>query len=187
MQYATRAERQNIPFQTPRVLFDAWDREADGFAIDLFASANNALCKRFFTAEDDAITSQWKAKGKAVFANPTYGGNMQAEVIDKALTEVRVAERCREAWLLLQANTSSSWFRKAVETSQVWLFAGRINFDVPTGHQIKSKQSSSTFANALVVVRQVGSPTGIMGFRSPRTGLVLPPLEHVEYSPPPCV
>lgn len=184
MLYTSSKERQNVPFQTPKVLFDAWSDEAGGFAMDLFASPDNALCKRFLTAEDDAITSQWRAKGKAVFANPTYGGNMQAEVIDKALTEVRVAERCREAWLLLQANTSSSWFRKAVECAEVWLFAGRINFDVPPGHQIKSKRSSSTFANALVIVRQAGLPTGIRGFRSPRTGLVLPPLEHVEYTAP---
>lgn len=169
--YRNRDQRQNVPWQTPKVLFEQWDSEAPGgFRIDAFASAENALCARFYTAEDDAIMQPWRALNGSVFANPPYGGNMQSECFQKALTEVRVAKRCREVRILQQANTSSAWFRKAVEQCEVWLFAGRINFDSPASDRVK--RSSSTFANALIIVRD-GGPTGIRGFRDPRTGKVV--------------
>jgi phage N-6-adenine-methyltransferase len=169
--YADRATRQNVPWQTPKALFKQWCSEAPGgFKLDAFASAQNALCARYYTAEDDAIMQPWRAANASVFANPPYGGNMQSECFQKALTEVRTAKRCQEAWILQQANTSSAWFRAAVEQCEVWLFAGRINFDSPSSD--RTKRSSSTFANVLIIVRD-GGPTGIRGFRDPRTGKVV--------------
>jgi phage N-6-adenine-methyltransferase len=164
-------EKQNTPWQTPPELFAEWRREF-GLNRDLFASAENALCEDFYTEDDDAIMQPWSGR---CFGNPPYGGHMQDETVTKALTEVRVTRRAEIVVLLLQGNTSSSWFKTVHDAAEVWLFRGRINFVVPPNVVIAGKKSSSKFANALVVVRPEGR-SGIHGFRCPRTGRVLPPV-----------
>lgn len=57
---------------TPYFLFKALDDEFH-FELDAAASKENALCKRYWTVEDDALIQSWKvSKGKSVFVNPPY-------------------------------------------------------------------------------------------------------------------
>src|SRR5213078_2544260 len=55
---------------TPEWLFQALDAEF-GFTLDPCATAANAKCQRFFTAQEDGLRRDWA--GNTVFMNPPYG------------------------------------------------------------------------------------------------------------------
>ena len=153
-------------WQTPRHIFQGLERYVGAkFDLDAFAAPENALCERFLTKEDDSVMCKWQAK--ATFANPPYGGNMQAEAVAKAIREVRMAETTPLVVLLIQAAVSTRWFLLAAQTCEVKLYHGRIAFDAPAS----VKRSASTFSNAAIIVRPAGvGPVGITGFLSAKTG-----------------
>lgn len=62
--------RQSDEWTTPLDLFCALREEFDGFALDAAATRENALCPRFFTREDDALTQPWEAD--RIWLNPPY-------------------------------------------------------------------------------------------------------------------
>ncbi|WP_165907113.1 DNA N-6-adenine-methyltransferase [Gibbsiella quercinecans] len=41
------------------------------FTLDAAASADNALCSRFWTAEEDALKQDWGAES-SIWSNPPY-------------------------------------------------------------------------------------------------------------------
>src|SRR4030095_4588218 len=55
---------------TPRWLFDALDDEFH-FTLDPCATAQNAKCGKFFTAQEDGLSQDWA--NEVVFMNPPYG------------------------------------------------------------------------------------------------------------------
>ncbi|WP_084110367.1 DNA N-6-adenine-methyltransferase [Erwinia typographi] len=57
-------------WQTPRRLFNNLNREFD-FTIDAAASADNALCERYWDERDDALQMDWSQE-YSVFCNPPY-------------------------------------------------------------------------------------------------------------------
>lgn len=54
-------------WSTPQDFFDRLDWKYH-FTLDAAATAENAKCARFFTAEDDGLTKNWG--GQIVFCNP---------------------------------------------------------------------------------------------------------------------
>ena len=57
-------------WQTPPYLFERLSAQYGGFTIDLAASAENALCDRYYTKEDDALAQYWG--GEVGFCNPPF-------------------------------------------------------------------------------------------------------------------
>lgn len=53
----TPVEQRNL-WQTPRPIFEALNAEFS-FVLDAAASAENALCRRFITAEQDTLVTPW--------------------------------------------------------------------------------------------------------------------------------
>ncbi|EPK1680413.1 DNA N-6-adenine-methyltransferase [Raoultella ornithinolytica] len=69
--YSTGVQRGGSDdWMSPRGLFRNLDREFR-FTLDAAASAENALCARFWTVEDDALTQDWSQE-KSVWCNPPY-------------------------------------------------------------------------------------------------------------------
>ncbi len=67
-------------WETPQYLFDELDREFK-FEYDLFASDDNALCKKYYTKEDSAFDEVWRGVS---FANPPYDTKIQNKAFEKA-------------------------------------------------------------------------------------------------------
>ena len=147
-------------WQTPRRVFQKLDDEFH-FRLDAAATAANALCEYFYTAEDSAFDHDWAAElidgipGKltglsvpasnAVFLNPPY--QLCKEFMKKALEESRkgitvvclVAARMDTQW----------WHRYAMEADEIRILEGRVQFT----HPDKPQANSSTFPSAVVIFR----------------------------------
>lgn len=78
--------------RTPDPLFSALDR-IYRFEWDLFASAENSLCKRAcFTRETDAFAQRWSGEARGTFwqfANPPYSRGKLALFVMKAIEEAK--------------------------------------------------------------------------------------------------
>lgn len=90
---------------TPPELFDPL-HERFGFTLDAAASHANAKCPRYFTREDDGLTSSWA--GQRVWCNCPYNAADLAAFVAKAWDEHRAgvplivmlvpANRPEQAW-----------------------------------------------------------------------------------------
>lgn len=54
---------------TPQTFFDKLNEEFH-FTLDPCATAENAKCERYFTAQEDGLSQDWG--GQTVFCNPPY-------------------------------------------------------------------------------------------------------------------
>jgi phage N-6-adenine-methyltransferase len=107
-----------------------------GFTIDVAASAHNAKCSRYFTAEDDGLTQSWG--GERVWCNPPYS-DCRAWVT-KAWDEWCLAQRPNLIVMLLPANrVEQAWWQDLIEPRRdrngsplsVEFLRGRMRFDRP--------------------------------------------------------
>jgi phage N-6-adenine-methyltransferase len=117
--------------RTPREFWDQLNRRW-GFTLDAAASAENALCPHFFTAETDGLRQSWSG---TVWCNPPYS-NVGAWVA-KAWGEF---SRCDAIVMLVPANrTEQRWWQENVEPFRDWrrcglrvqFLKGRMRFDRP--------------------------------------------------------
>ena len=100
---------------TPRVMFDALDREY-GFTLDGASLRENALLPRFVTGEQ--ILVSWA--GERVFCNPPWS---------RIPEFVELAAFGDLAVLLVPARVNARWFHRALELgAQVKFFLGRPRF-----------------------------------------------------------
>lgn len=125
-------------WQTPPDIFEPLHREFD-FTIDAAASAENALCARYWTIEDDALSKSWA--GERVWCNPPYGRE-QVDWIEKA------AQREADiAVLLIPARTDTAvWHDFIFPLAEVRFRRGRIKF--------VGAKSGSPFPSAFVIFRK---------------------------------
>ena len=136
---------ERTTWRTPMNLFAQLDQEF-GFTLDAAASRDNALCQRFITEEQDALTCDWHelAKGGAVWRNPPYGRG--------------VGKWVRKAWLesakgtvvvmLIPARTDTAYFREwAMQAAEIRLIAGRLRF--------QGADNPAPFPSALLVFSRI--------------------------------
>ena len=71
-------------WQTPKELFDEYDKIYN-IQLDAAATKENALCKNYFTKEDDALKQDW-SKYKYIWLNPPFG-RIISKFIKKAYEE----------------------------------------------------------------------------------------------------
>lgn len=139
-------------WETPRWLFDALDAEHH-FDLDAAASPHNALCAKYLTVDDDALTVPWHAT--AAWVNPPYtrsNGGLGAWLA-KARTE---AERGATVVLLVPARTDAGWWVKHVlHADEVRFIAGRLRFGDAT--------QPAPFPSAIVIYRSPMSYPGPNG------------------------
>lgn len=125
----TPVEQRNL-WQTPTPLFVALDAEFC-LSLDAAASADNALCNRYITEEQNTLTTPWAdfivAPGYA-WLNPPYSDI--TPFVQKAAAE---SKNQIGTVMLVPADTSVGWFREAIETaSEVrFIVGGRLAFINP--------------------------------------------------------
>ena len=134
--------------RTPRELYDALDREF-GFTLDAAASDENALCERYFTAEQDGLVESWGAE--RVWCNPPFSSLPQW--VRKAWLE---HERAQLIVMLIPANrTALRWWGEMVEPYRdrgdvltTRFIQGRVEFLAPGD---PNRRGGAPFGCALLV------------------------------------
>lgn len=135
-------------WQTPRWLFDQLNAEF-GFELDAAATAENALCPRYYTAEMDALKQDWSDGGvvKTVWTNPPYGkvGPLfirhahQQTVLHPELTVV----------MLVPARPDTKVWHECCAAGEVRFLKGRLSFVDPIA---AAKKSPAPFPSAILVL-----------------------------------
>ena len=112
---------------TPQWLFDRLNEEFK-FYLDACADRYNSLTMTYYCKEHSALENKWN-KGP-VFMNPPY--SQAAKFLERAAEQS--AKYGITVVALVNANTDTKWFAKAVETaSEVRLLTGRVSFVRPDG------------------------------------------------------
>ncbi|HEG4382334.1 TPA: phage N-6-adenine-methyltransferase [Klebsiella pneumoniae] len=125
----TPVEQRNL-WQTPLPLFVALDAEFC-LKLDAAASADNALCNRYITEEQNTLETPWADYLRIpgyVWLNPPYSDI--TPFVKKAAAE---SANQIGTVMLVPADTSVGWFREAIETaSEVrFIVGGRLAFINP--------------------------------------------------------
>lgn len=137
---------------TPPALFRALDAVYQ-FTLDAAAAPENTLCRRFYTAVDDALRQPWLGR---VWCNPPYGPRA-GSFIAKARAEV-TAGTAEHVVLLLKANPDTrAWHAHVWPAAQAVVFLqGRLRF--------VGAQSGAPFASVVVVFDRGGRPQRVEGW-----------------------
>lgn len=101
---------------TPKPFFDFLSAQYGGFARDLAASPENALCPRYFTEQDNALTQSWLVPGWSPtcqpwqFNNPPFGtiSPWTRTAHSECLLGARIVQ-------LLKMAIGSEWFQAHVK------------------------------------------------------------------------
>jgi len=119
-------------WRTPRSFFDTLDA-VFGFTVDACASSENALCDRYWSAEQDCRDQPWG--GEVVFCNPPFRD--AASILPKA----READAC--VFLLPLTALTTRYYGK---TPADWVCfpAYRVPFVSPDATQWKTHPSLGT-------------------------------------------
>lgn len=135
-------------WRTPPWLFAVLDAEFK-FGLDAAASNQNALCKNYFTLEDNALEQDWKqaAQGKAVFCNPPYSRGSKEQFLKKAEKE---RENGVTSVFVLPAAPSELWFPWK-DAQDIRFISGRVNFMHPTEER---EVKGASFGTCVVVFDQ---------------------------------
>lgn len=112
-------------WQTPGFVFDYYDSRFE-FDVDLAASESNALTGKFYTSEDSAFdeTNFGKHCG-AFWCNPPY-----SDILPWVGLCIKASQQSgRTSVLLIPADTSVKWFKKAYENcTECHFISGRLAF-----------------------------------------------------------
>lgn len=108
---------------TPKAFFAAMDEEFH-FELDVCATAENAKCKRFYTAADDGLSKAWHGM---CWMNPPYGREIGKWV--KKAYESALGGDCTVV-CLLPARTDTRWFQDyCLKSRDIRFIRGRLHFN----------------------------------------------------------
>lgn len=128
---------------TPQDLYDQLNAEF-GFGLDVCATAENAKCERFFTAEDDGLAQEWTG---TCWMNPPYG-----EVIGKWVAKARLsAEAGATVVCLVPARVDTAWWWDNCRFGEIRFLRGRLKFG--------GAETSAPFPSAVVIF---GRPASVV-------------------------
>lgn len=146
---------------TPVDLFWGINAAFGPFDMDLFTDGSNALCPRFYSIEDNALTQDWNKdlNGGIGFANPPYSRPCK-DNNDNDLTGMITImgkaknERDKGAKLvfLIRGVPSEAWWPE--QADHICFIKGRVGFKLPSWFipaNEKQKATSAGFAGALVI------------------------------------
>lgn len=131
---------------TPPEVFSVIQFAGFDFDLDVAANHQNAKCKRYFTAQVNALTINWTvSEGKFWWCNPPFGELNEMQWFWKAKHEML---RGNEGIMLLPPNIDRPWFRQCLEEwgIRILFWPGRINFIDPTTQKRTSNTKGSMLA-----------------------------------------
>ena len=123
---------------TPARLFDVLNREF-GFTLDVAASAENALCQRYFTVEQNGLAQQWSSE--TCWMNPPYGPDLP-RWMRKAWESARLGAT---VVCLVPARTHAKWFHAYCPQAEVRFLRGRLRF--------ANAEHEAPFAQLVIIFR----------------------------------
>lgn len=131
-------------WRTPPELFRLLDDEFH-FTLDAAATPENALCPRYLTEADDALSQEWRG---TVFCNPPY-----------RWCDSFVRHANRQAWsgraivvMLIPVRGDTGWWHDvALRADEIRWLRGRVRFT--------EGATTAPFASAVLVLRQHDGPT----------------------------
>lgn len=124
--FAKKFDSVRQDWTTPKALFDRLNAEFS-FQTDLAASKENALCPKFFTAEDNGLKQVWSG---SCWLNPPYGDKTSKMVdwIKKAYEDTQ-KDPSLTVVMLIPARTNTRWFHGyCMKAAEVRFILGRPKF-----------------------------------------------------------
>jgi site-specific DNA-methyltransferase (adenine-specific) len=129
-------QAKTAEWETPLDLFLKLDAEFH-FDMDVCASAENAKCGDYWTAEDDGLAQPWY--GLTCWCNPPYGREISKWV-------KKAAESGATVVMLLPARTDTRWFHDYVyRKAEIRFIRGRLKFG--------GARNAAPFPSMIVVFR----------------------------------
>lgn len=168
---------QNL-WQTPWTTFRGIEADFGPFDFDAYALAHNTKVPgNFISPKEDALTFDWRRKGKKGWWNCPYSGTVEYEgyatewLAAACQRAVEMARRGVFSVGLIPLSAGSEWWNVYVTPFYEWqTFRGRIEFVDPTpGERTSPRQD-----NALLICRptdvKMGISRGHTGVRYATTG-----------------
>lgn len=113
----------NMEWETPPELFRRLDEQYH-FTLDVAATAENALCERYYTKETDGLSQSWQTDG-AVWCNPPYGKDI-IKWVRKAYYESHGGQTIV---MLIPARVDTKWFHDWVyHKAELRFIRGRLHY-----------------------------------------------------------
>lgn len=128
-------------WETPQNLFDELNQEFN-FDVDVCATPENAKCDKFFTIEQDGLTSWWHGN---VWCNPPY-----SEIkywVEKAYNRTGLSV------LLVPARTDTKWFHEYCYQNpncEIRFIKGRLKFN--------NSKNSAPFPSMILIFNNSPEP-----------------------------
>lgn len=141
--------------KTPPDLFKALDKEFS-FTLDAAATKENALCKLYWTKEQNALVKPWWGR---VWCNPPYSKGMILAFVRKAIAELEARDAggfhtCDVIVMLLPSDTSTKVFHEEIakHADHVRFVKGRLKFD--------GLDAAAKFGSMVVIFRRAKGFSG---------------------------
>lgn len=132
-------------WRTPQRLFDALDARFR-FVLDACAAPENALCDRFWTADDNALVQDWRAPGGYIWCNWPF-----SRAMNPAFARTIAAEAGRGARIVALGPVamSAGYFRTLrAAANEIWGFDRRLCYGDPVTGEL---QHGASFDSAIFV------------------------------------
>jgi len=138
---------KNNAWCTPRDFFNKLNQEFN-FTLDPCCLPKSALCKKFYTPDDDGLKQSWD--NEVVFCNPPYGRELGKWV--KKASESRGGQ----VVMLIPARTDTRYFHDYIyqkENVEIRFIKGRLKFiDMDyIGKEEDRKMSPAPFPSMIVI------------------------------------
>lgn len=125
-------------WSTPRDFFDDYNAIYH-FDVDVCATAENALCAKFYSPEDNGLSKEWHG---VCWMNPPYGreiGKWMKKAYESSLHGATVV-------CLVPARTDTAWWHDYAMKGNIEFIRGRLKFG--------SSKNSAPFPSAVVVFQR---------------------------------
>jgi phage N-6-adenine-methyltransferase len=129
---------KKMDWETPQHLFDEWNAKFN-FTLDACASSENAKCRHFFTADDDALVQDWGSN--VVWMNPPYGSQLSKFIAKAHQASIDGAT----VVCLIPSRTDTRYWHDYVMQHEIISLKGRITF--------VGAKYSAPFPSAVVIMR----------------------------------
>ena len=125
-------------WSTPRDFFDDYNAIYH-FDVDVCATAENALCAKFYSPEDNGLSKEWHG---VCWMNPPYGreiGKWMNKAYESSLHGATVV-------CLVPARTDTAWWHDYAMKGVITFVRGRLKFG--------GSKNSAPFPSAVVVFQR---------------------------------
>ena len=125
-------------WSTPQDFFDAYN-DVYHFDVDVCATAENALCAKFYSPEEDGLSKEWN---DVCWMNPPYGreiGKWMKKAYESSLHGATVV-------CLVPARTDTAWWHEYAMKGEITFIRGRLKFG--------GSKNSAPFPSAVVIFQR---------------------------------